>query len=173
MIEPSCELMGDLLVAYSDGELPEAQAERVAAHVAQCAGCRSELHWLGRSLDLARQVWEESAAGARVPVPRRAPLVRGRMAAALAAACLALSAAVGYWLFPLARPGGETAQNQAPPEVQKIEANENDVEAIIAREVRRARLAVAVELLASQPGLEEYRDQAEQYLRETYDVVPN
>ncbi len=43
-----------------------------------------------------------------------------------------------------------------------------DIEALIAREGRSARLAMAARLLADHPGLEQYKQQAERYLLETY-----
>jgi hypothetical protein len=47
-------------------------------------------------------------------------------------------------------------------------ADEIDIEALIAREGRSARLAAAARLLAAQPGLQEYAQQAQRYLAETY-----
>ena len=188
MNDRSCESIAELLVAYGDGELPDAEAERVAAHLAQCPHCRSELRLLDRSLDLARQVWHESAARARAPRTEMEmetePIPRGRRWP-LAAACLAAGAALlvaAMLLYPLFRvdePEGKTARTApptpartAPPtparEVEKTEADEEDVETIVSREARAARLAVAVELLAGQPGLEEYHQEAERYLVETY-----
>ena len=52
--------------------------------------------------------------------------------------------------------------------VDKTELDQEDVETIVAREARAARLSVAVELLAGQPGLERYHQEAERYLVETY-----
>ena len=50
-----------------------------------------------------------------------------------------------------------------PELVEKV-----DVETLIAREVRSARLAAAAEFLASQPGLEQYTREAERYVAEAY-----
>ncbi len=57
--------------------------------------------------------------------------------------------------------GRSPAGNTAPPE-------DLDVEAIIAREGRAARLAAAIAFLATEPSLKEYRERAERYLQETY-----
>jgi hypothetical protein len=43
-----------------------------------------------------------------------------------------------------------------------------DVEALIAREARSARLAAAAELLGTQPGLEQYHAEAQRYLSQHY-----
>ena len=103
------------------------------------------------------------------------------MAAACAAACAVLLAATaGYWLLSPHAPRTETAQADPESPAEPVEGDEEvevevdleeiDVEEIIAREARAARLAVAVELLASQPGLEEYHERAGRYLAETYGV---
>ena len=47
-----------------------------------------------------------------------------------------------------------------------------DIEAFIARHERAARLGAAAELLAAQPGLKEYTEQAERYLAENYGDTP-
>ncbi len=57
--------------------------------------------------------------------------------------------------------GASPAGAKAPPE-------DLDVEAIIAREGRAARLAAAIALLATEPSLKEYRERAERYLQEAY-----
>jgi len=66
-------------------------------------------------------------------------------------------------------PGGEKGSNgEASPAVGKARPEDLDVEAIIAREGRAARLAAAIALLATEPSLKEYRERAERYLREAY-----
>jgi hypothetical protein len=57
--------------------------------------------------------------------------------------------------------GASSAGNNPP-------AEDLDVEAIIAREGRAARLAAAIAFLATEPSLKEYRERAERYLQETY-----
>jgi predicted anti-sigma-YlaC factor YlaD len=179
MSDTACKSFAELLVAYADGDLSGAEAERVAGHLAECAGCRSELRLLRRSLELARQVWRESAARARRP--QSAPIRRLRWrrvaAACAAAAVLVLGLAAGYWFFWRPGPAGETARVEPPspgagstvagPTAEEEEAG-GDLEEMIAREGRAARLAAAVELLATQPGLEAYRAEAEHYLEQTY-----
>lgn len=99
-------------------------------------------------------------------------------AAGVGAACAAACIVLLWWtagdrVFSRLGPEGETARSQVPPPVQESDranVEQIDVEAMIAREARAARLAVSVRLLASQPGLEQYRDQAAEYLAETYGV---
>jgi len=105
-----------------------------------------------------------------------------RRVAAVAACAVVVLAAVGSWLAWRPRGGGETASVQqagasgGPEEsaVKPSPAGETapeedlDVEAILAREQRAARLAATVALLATEPSLKEYKDRAERYLLETY-----
>ncbi len=167
----SCDLTAELLVAYADGELSAADARRVADHLADCPDCRAELGLLGRSLELAREVWQESAA--RAPGLETTP-IRPKRRWIPAAACLAVCAVVllltaGPWLVSR---WGSHRQVNTPDEVDQPmrpePAEKIDVETLIAREVRSARLAAAAELLASQPGLEQYTREAERYLAEVY-----
>jgi anti-sigma factor RsiW len=185
MTDKTCIPIAELLVQYADGELPAADARRVAEHLADCPDCRAELRLLGRSLDLAREVWHQSAACAAAPSTASAKqwhtLARGTASRTrrdrrrvYAAACLAACAVVllltaGPWLFSHWQSRNEVSVNdevKPPGHPQLIQ--EADVEALIAREVRSARLAASARLLATQPGLEEYTSQAERYLAEAY-----
>ena len=60
----------------------------------------------------------------------------------------------------------ETAHNGHA--ARRRPAEEVDDEAIIARQERAARLAATIRLMNGQPGLDEYRAQAERYLAEAY-----
>ena len=184
MTSESCEPIAELLIAYSDGELSAAEADRVTTHLAGCPGCREELQLLRRSLHVARTVWSESAAAARQPGSiRRRATGRPVPAVACAAACVSiLLLAAGLWLFlgeggepDLASvpriDGAKTVHTQvtSPPPHEIAEEDEDiDIQALIAREGRSAKLAAAARLLATQPGLERYRDKAKRYLTETY-----
>ena len=169
MTSKSCESIGELLTAYSDGELTAADARRVADHVAECPDCRAELQLLGRSLELAQEVWRQSAARAPLPrsCPARSPRRRLRAAACVAACLVALVLTTGLWL--LCR---DDAQREVGPiaEIERMNPplDDFDIEAFIAREGRAARLAAAVQLLATQPELEPYRARAQRYLESTY-----
>ena len=198
MTSKSCNSISELLTEYADGELPAADARRIADHLADCPACRAELRLLSRSLDLAREVWQESAACAAAPgtasAKQRHTLARGTAsakqwhtlgrgtagrtrpdrrriyAAACLAACVALLLlAAGPWLFSRLESGGQVRVPEKVDQPGDPEpVHEIDVEALIAREGRSARLAVAARLLASRPDLEEYRSQAERYLAEAY-----
>jgi predicted anti-sigma-YlaC factor YlaD len=184
MTNQSCKTVRQLLVDYSDEELPQADAQRVAAHLAECSGCRSELRRLEHSLEAAQAVWRESAARAPArgtcPVDRRP---RPIPATAVLVACAAvLMVAVGTWFFLRVGPPSEVDQVELAGPVEPPRETEEpaagppaedmDVGTMIARAGRAARLAAAAELLATQPGLERYREQTEQYLAKTYRGTP-
>jgi hypothetical protein len=189
MSHEPCDRIREQLVPYSDGELAGDPLGRVEAHLAECPGCRSDLHRLERSLDLARSVWQEAAEWVGAPAvwpasrPARAPVagqpVPWRRAAALAATAAVALVGLGTWALFL--PGrqaqtarqhpGETREAPARPEREEIgpkpsDADDRDLAAAIAREARAARLAASIALLASEPSLEAYRVRAEQYLAE-------
>ncbi len=179
MTDKACISIEELLVAYSDGELPAVDVARVEAHVAGCPDCRAELRALERSLEIAQSLWRESAASASVPIP--GPALRSRrqlqMGVSLAACVALLVATAAYVLWPRGNPGAvEVADTKIPAPVAASQVDDpvldnEEMEAAIARQERVARLQVSARLLATQPGLEKYRDRAERYLAETYGVT--
>jgi anti-sigma factor RsiW len=90
-----CDL--EALEALALGELDEAGAQKVAAHVAQCASCKRELEWLRAERELiARResepvppaLWRGIEARLAPKRERRWPWVGGAVAVAAAAALL-------------------------------------------------------------------------------------
>jgi anti-sigma factor RsiW len=179
MTEQTCKSTEELLVAYSDGELPAADIASVEAHLAECPDCRKELRVLERSLEVAQSIWHESAASASVP--RIGPTLRSRrqfrMAVSAATCATLLVATAAYVLWPRGNPAAVgVADTKIPTPVAASHVNnpvleDADIEALIARQERVARLQVSARLLATQPGLEKFRDQAERYLADTYGVT--
>jgi hypothetical protein len=190
MNDRKCRAIAELLVDYSDGELPEADRRRVEAHLGECPACRSQSAILCRSLELAQSVWHTAAEAGpcRQESPRRVqpgglPSARGlgRNHLAVAAVILAgvLLAVLGPWLArrsqqvgragPEEGSAGELATPQPKP-TPPVPAprDEPSLDAILASETRAARLAASIEILASQPGLEEFKDNAQRYLATTY-----
>jgi hypothetical protein len=170
------------LVDYSDGRLAEAESARVAAHVAECLRCRSELALLERSLELAREVWQRAADEASLPasepLPSRGGLGRIRAAAVAAACVAAVLLGLGSWLawrghtVDEAEPNQLAAPSLSPTTTDEVVDEPIDVESLIARADRAARLAASAELLSVQPGLEQYRENTERYLAEAYRGTP-
>jgi hypothetical protein len=66
------------------------------------------------------------------------------------------------------------AQDPVPPPNAAGEGvdAQMDVESLIARADRAARLAASAELLSSQPGLEQYRENTDRYLADAYRGTP-
>ncbi len=97
-----------------------------------------------------------------------------------AASCAAILLAAGLWLLVGSPQHRRTAANghadasvtQAQPESAAPQApstpDEADLETLIAREARAARLAAAIGFLATEPSLKDYKDRAERYLAEAY-----
>jgi anti-sigma factor RsiW len=169
MSNEPCSVYSELLVDYADGELTAADHDRVAEHLATCAKCQAELRRLQRSLELARAAWQDAA----LPLPatsqtavaacERARL--GRIVVACGAAAAILLLAFTLWRLPRRSPDGQPASVIAQQEaIQQPKWSKEEIDSYISRQTRTARLAVAVQLLASQPGLEEYKIQAERYL---------
>jgi Putative zinc-finger len=98
-------------------------------------------------------------------------------AAAISAVVIVLL--FGQTIFSIFKASGIKSQ---PIEIAKNNSNQNtsarpnsasaggeiDVMQYIAREERSARLAASVQILAGQPGLEQYKENAERYLKEHY-----
>ncbi|MGA2059463.1 MAG: zf-HC2 domain-containing protein [Thermoguttaceae bacterium] len=151
----TCGKIRLLLVDYSDGVLSADQTRQVAAHLAQCAACREELRLLEHSLALAREVWNEAATSEPFAVCNKPLAVTRRISrrtlvwiGGAVAACAVLIILLFY----------------RPPQPKA----EIDVMEYIAREERSARLAASVQFLADQPRLAQYKEDAENYLKQNY-----
>jgi hypothetical protein len=124
-------------------------------------------------------VWRESAASVKLPrIP--SPLGPRRFhPAAIAAACsVLLAAAMAAYVLswrgdPASVDVADTTVTKPlePARVEEPVLENEEIEAVIARQERVARLQVSARLLAAQPGLEKYRDRAERYLADTYGVT--
>ena len=208
MTSESCDRISNLLVDYSDGELPEKDCARVESHLSGCGDCRSRLQRLQESLRLAQSIWHEVAdqaeatllsAKSQAPVGRRwtgrLPTVesnasvrgsarRVQATVALGACAAAALLAVGVWIFSPNRARDEIALpakieqpdlvdiHDAASTEAKPPPDDADVDAIINREFRSARLAATVQFLAAEPSLKGVHDQAERYLARAYPGMP-
>jgi len=173
MNELDCRQIQDLLVDYSDGELESKLAARVDAHLERCVECRAQLGRLEASLELADEVWTESARSvadvALTPIRRR-PSTARRAVLVLASTAAALLIGLFTWQHlteektPLA--GGTRPLREGFTD--EIEPSEQDLLALIDRVERRARLQVSLELLEQTPSLRPYAEEAERYLAAAY-----
>jgi anti-sigma factor RsiW len=185
----TCKTLQPLLVDYSDGELAAAQAAAVAAHLAECATCRVEVRLLADSLSFAREVWQgeilplpmAEGRGTRGERSERHSRRKAILAAGIALCASILLAAVGFSFYSrgaqpttaqktnhLPKPDTNLAGPAAAPHQPKAAAPEIDPLEYIAREGRAARLAASMQMLAAEPSLKSYKDNAERYLRENY-----
>ena len=185
MPKQNCGQIDELLVDFADDALPPADALRVKAHLAECPQCRSELHLLQHSLQLARSVWHDSAAHAPslAARPIRAARPRIPVRIALASCIAAVALTLGWWLIPQGNvdrvavdrvavdrvePGKGSLHNPRAALDHREIADDVDVEALLAREAQSARLAASARFLATQTSLKEYQEQAERYIAEAY-----
>lgn len=169
MTEHDCQTIADLLVDYADGQLSAAEVQPVEQHLAVCAACRRQVEQLGRSLELAQELWQEQAAAAELP--GRSRDWRRRIAVA---AAVAIVAGAATWLWLAARPGttpptpGEGMVQTSGPAGVPLAANWQETERSISREERAARLAAAADILAAQPGGRELAADSYRYLAKHY-----
>lgn len=91
-----CDWVDGHLEAYADGELPRAEANRVAAHLDDCTACRRALALAGRIRASLRDMETPACPGRVVSALNRAPIAHRRRwlpaaAGALAASLLAVT----------------------------------------------------------------------------------
>lgn len=150
----------ELLVDYADGELPSDQVNLLEKHLATCEGCRSTLAALHRSLELARQVWEQNEAGLAnfAPTRRTAGVrLRGARIGAVAAAMLLLITSSLVWMSESLPPA--TNLHPAASETPADETVVAEFREQMERQAAAARLLAAARILARQPGGEKYAQQ--------------
>ena len=93
---------------------------------------------------------------------------------AVAVSAVVILLLFGQVIFSLFKPLGvkpqpiELAKNNSTQNASARPSDETDVMQYIAREERSARLAASVQMLADQPGLAQYKEDAERYLKENY-----
>jgi anti-sigma factor RsiW len=171
MMQRSCAEVRDRLVDYADGELPDAESAEVAAHVADCEHCRRQLAALRQSLALAQVIWNDNEAdlvtvapqqALRITHPHAAWRSRRRVAAVAAvAAAVALLAIVGLY--------DRTVPQNPPATVQPSESLAvRELELEIARAGIAMQLLTAADILAEQPGGEEFACERYRYVLATY-----
>jgi anti-sigma factor RsiW len=158
-----CERISGLLVDYSDGELGEEDARRVAEHLLDCADCRAEHELLNDSLNLAREVWLEPPVPTSVPqlshvrTSSRPPIRR------VAAAVLTATVLLAWLGYALTRTKLPDVVDVPRPAAAVLELAE--VEQMIEREVRAAQSEVSARILADLPGSEVFEALTDSYLQ--------
>ena len=178
---------GDWLLEYADGELSAADSAQAESHLAACPGCSREVAALRNSremlsayfatADVSHVGWPSQAVrdGLRSPSYKRHRVSWN--AAALALASLAATALLVSMFFFLGRETGEVVKVISPPTEVPVapsaakQPEEDDVLALISRETQIARLRMASEILAKEPGMNERHLAIEKYLTQAYGVT--
>jgi anti-sigma factor ChrR (cupin superfamily) len=185
MIEFDCN--GDWLLAYADGELSATDSAQAESHLATCPSCSREVAALQNSREMlsayfatadAHVGWSSQAArnGLGSPLYNSRPRVSWN-AAALASASIAATALLVSMFFFLGREQGEGVKVVSPSTEVPVapsaaeQPQEDDVLALISRETQIARLRMASEILAKEPGMNERHLAIEKYLTQTYGVT--
>jgi anti-sigma factor RsiW len=167
----ACEHVTDRLVDFADGELSAAESADFAGHIGRCSHCRERLDALRRSLDFARTVWEDAeevmtdaTPVVRADAERERSVVRRWRLVPLAVAA-ALLIAVGILQSP--------SRDRAPSPVRTGAAvTPADIEYEIARAALASQLLAAADLLAAQPGGEDYACERYRYIVAAYADSP-
>ncbi len=163
-----CDEVADRLIDYADGELPNTESAEVAAHLGHCEHCRRQLTALQRSLELARVIWDDNEAELtdshlqstfRITRPRAAWRPRRRTAAIAAAVALLVTIGLHH----------RTVQQDVPVTVQHSESlTVRELELQITRVGVAMQLLVAADILAEQPGGEEFACERYRYVAAAY-----
>lgn len=170
---------GDWHLEYADGELTPASLAAAEMHLAECPSCSREVAALRRSREKLTTYFVAAETSHPVPsvnLPARTDISWNSAALALASlAATALLVSVVLWS------DGEkekTATNApSPPEppahtrTVTNDPTEDEVLAMISRETQIARLRMASEILAKEPGMDERHQAIDRYLAEAYGVT--
>jgi anti-sigma factor RsiW len=169
---------GDWLVEYADGELSAAESTEADLHLAVCPACSREVAALQSSRKMLSAYFATAdGIGPVAALSKRTNLQIGWNVAAMALASIAATALlVSVFFFfdwetdKVVRAVSPPAELSATsPAVEKPE--EDDVLAMIAREAQIARLRMASEILAKEPGMNDRHLAMEKYLAEVYGVT--
>jgi anti-sigma factor RsiW len=172
---------GDWLVEYADGELSAADTAQAELHLAACPGCSREVAALRSSREALGAYF--ASAGDREVEHHSFAKMDGLgspsyklNAAAMALMSVAASILLVSMVFFLGRETGEVVKVVPPPAKvpaasSTSEQTEDDVLALISRETQIARLRMASEILAKEPGMNDRHLAIEKYLTQAYGVT--
>jgi predicted anti-sigma-YlaC factor YlaD len=155
-MEKPCKDIEQMLVDYTDGQLPPSDSNKVAEHVAQCENCRKVLDALNKSFELAGIIWKDSLAeteNIRIPATKTIK-IRWSRYAAIAASILLVATGSIMW-HTLTKP-------------KASEMTFAEIEREITESGNAARLLAAAELLNENPKEENIVKQQYRYIVETY-----
>ena len=169
---------GDWLLEFADGDLSAADSLRAESHLAACPGCSREVAALKNSREMLSAYFATADSISPVAaLSKRTNPQSGWNTAVLALASIAATALLVSMIFFLAGEKGEVVRAVTPPAERPVaspvaeEPEEEDVLAMISRETQIARLRMASEILAKEPGMTERHLALEKYLAEAYGVT--
>jgi anti-sigma factor RsiW len=179
MSNTNCQAFQDLLVDYSDGELSQVEASNVRMHLESCPACRAELGKLNSSLSMLKSYWDNlsvSAVPARTTLGAASARLPKHFSIATVAASLLLlvvGASISQSWKPWLKDYGHK-QSKPSSDSQQLRNssahNEPTTDALIAmitRDSQRARLQATIEILQSEPGLQDRVKHLQQQLADT------
>lgn len=154
-----CKEFADRIVDYVDGELPQAEAQAVAQHLAACEPCRRTAEALDRSLRLAKVLWTDNLDDKGAPTQSAAVPKFHRIRVYAVAASVLIAASVVL----------VTVANRPPrPSPIRIE----DVERQVAKAGAAAKLLAATQILAQCEGTESIVQEQYRYIVAEYAGTP-
>ena len=152
----------ETLVAYSDGQLPPAEAEQITKHIALCENCQTMLSALQRSLQVTQVIWQSDEA--RWPKKRsfKKPFLNRWLVRRLAAvaASILLVIGVGVMRRVLYKPSEE----MFPIRPESMAAEIDEIEIEVRRAGIAAQMLAVADMLAAQPGGREYAEKRYTYV---------
>ncbi len=152
-----CSQIEELLVDYADGALDQSDADKVAAHLAQCPNCRDTLSALHDSLKLAKAIWQDNL-DRTASAKTHGRLLTWRKYAAIAASVAILAATALI------------SQSQSPP--KQPEPTLAQIEQQIEQSASAARLLAAADMLAPYTQTESIARNQYDYIIDAYPRTP-
>lgn len=160
MKEYTCQNISyETLVAYADGELAPFEAEQITKHIARCERCQTMLNALQKSLKVTQVIWHSDEARWPKKHSFKKPILNKwlvRRVAAVAASIL-LVFGIGVMQRLRYKPGGEMFTNRPEPTAAEIEFE-------VHRAAVAAQMLSVADMLAAQPGGEEYAKKRYNYI---------
>ena len=154
-----CKEFADRIVDYVDGELPQAEAQAVAQHLAACEPCRRTAEALDRSLGQAKAIWSDNLGDKGAPTRSAAVPRFPRIRVYAVAASVLIAASVVLF----------TVANHHPrPSPIRID----DVERQVAKAGAAAKLLAATQILAQCGGTESIVQEQYRYILAEYAGTP-
>jgi len=160
MKRPACSDISDAqLVAYADGDLPPSEMEKIERHMVHCPDCGEAVVALQRSLGLVKTMWFKDELQWQKHVSRTGKTHLGlpryrRFVIAAAVFFLLTIGSIGLLGLQLGKPNRQL--------------NPAEVELKVELAALGSQLLAIADLLAQQPGGEDYAVERYQYVIEHY-----